>query len=365
MAESTEGRVRTRLRGALVGRVPFRPCLDQRLDSGRGPRPGGLSAPVGPPRPTRLGSAGIAVAPRDRRAVSPPIGFGRFDAGCSPSPRPEAFDTAVQARWLDVCAAMATLSPLERTALVMTAVEGATYEEAGVVLGTRSRGPSRGGQSRPNEVGGRLMEALAVNRILEGLGRGGESGAPVRPRRRRRVVRAKRGLSSGMLAGAKLLWLPRSWSAPCCSAGLDDDPGVGSNLTAIAAPKKNERQSDARSRHRRRHPLVTPTPTPLATPTPRSPTLGPCHPSDLEARITQWEGRGPPYRPRRPGQCRLVWICILRDDGETTARGWLAARSSSTVRPRTVGLPHPTPGVACDEPRPRPGTTRPDTRRCR
>ena len=65
----------------------------------------------------------------------------------SPSPRPEAFDTAVQARWLDVCAAMATLSPLERSALVMTAVEGATYEEAGVVLGA-SAGALRAAVSR-------------------------------------------------------------------------------------------------------------------------------------------------------------------------------------------------------------------------
>jgi RNA polymerase sigma-70 factor (ECF subfamily) len=45
-------------------------------------------------------------------------------------------DPALRARWLDVSAAMADLSPLERTALVMTAVEGATYEEAGRVLGT-------------------------------------------------------------------------------------------------------------------------------------------------------------------------------------------------------------------------------------
>jgi DNA-directed RNA polymerase specialized sigma24 family protein len=45
-------------------------------------------------------------------------------------------DPALRARWLDVSAAMADLSSLERTALVMTAVEGATYEEAGRVLGT-------------------------------------------------------------------------------------------------------------------------------------------------------------------------------------------------------------------------------------
>jgi RNA polymerase sigma-70 factor (ECF subfamily) len=45
-------------------------------------------------------------------------------------------DPALRARWLDVSAAMSDLSPLERTALVMTAVEGATYEEAGRALGT-------------------------------------------------------------------------------------------------------------------------------------------------------------------------------------------------------------------------------------
>lgn len=53
-----------------------------------------------------------------------------------PVSQPATLDTAVHVRWLDVCAAMAELSPLERTALVMTAVEGATYEEAGRVLGT-------------------------------------------------------------------------------------------------------------------------------------------------------------------------------------------------------------------------------------
>jgi RNA polymerase sigma factor, sigma-70 family len=45
-------------------------------------------------------------------------------------------DPALRARWLDVCVAMSDLSPLERTALVMTAVQGATYDEAGRVLGT-------------------------------------------------------------------------------------------------------------------------------------------------------------------------------------------------------------------------------------
>jgi DNA-directed RNA polymerase specialized sigma subunit, sigma24 homolog len=49
---------------------------------------------------------------------------------------PATLDASFHARWLDVCAAMAELSSLERTALVMTAVEGASYEEAAKVLGT-------------------------------------------------------------------------------------------------------------------------------------------------------------------------------------------------------------------------------------
>ena len=53
-----------------------------------------------------------------------------------PTAQPATLDANVHARWLDVCAAMAALSSLERTALVMTAVEGASYEEAGLVLGT-------------------------------------------------------------------------------------------------------------------------------------------------------------------------------------------------------------------------------------
>lgn len=53
-----------------------------------------------------------------------------------PTTQPASLDPALRVHWLDVSAAMAALSPLERTALVMTAVEGASYEEAGLVLGT-------------------------------------------------------------------------------------------------------------------------------------------------------------------------------------------------------------------------------------
>ena len=60
---------------------------------------------------------------------------------------PATLDQGLQARWLDVCAAMAHLSTLERTALVMTALEGASYDEAAAVLGT-SAGALRAAVSR-------------------------------------------------------------------------------------------------------------------------------------------------------------------------------------------------------------------------
>jgi RNA polymerase sigma-70 factor (ECF subfamily) len=62
------------------------------------------------------------------------------------STSPEA-DESIRARWLDVRAAMVSLSPLERTALVMTALEGLTYDEAAAVLGT-SAGALRAAVSR-------------------------------------------------------------------------------------------------------------------------------------------------------------------------------------------------------------------------
>jgi RNA polymerase sigma-70 factor (ECF subfamily) len=62
--------------------------------------------------------------------------FRKFRRRLLSSPQPAALDAAVQARWLDVRAAMGDLSSLERSALVMTAIEGATYEEAAGVLGT-------------------------------------------------------------------------------------------------------------------------------------------------------------------------------------------------------------------------------------
>ena len=60
---------------------------------------------------------------------------------------PATLESAIADRWLDVRDAMATLAPLERSALVLTAVDGHTYEEAAVLLGTTA-GALRAAASR-------------------------------------------------------------------------------------------------------------------------------------------------------------------------------------------------------------------------
>ena len=61
-----------------------------------------------------------------------------------------SLDPAVHDRWLDVSAALGRLSPLERTALVMTALEGASYDEAAAALDTTA-GALRAAVSRARE----------------------------------------------------------------------------------------------------------------------------------------------------------------------------------------------------------------------
>jgi RNA polymerase sigma-70 factor, ECF subfamily len=63
------------------------------------------------------------------------------------SPRSADVDEATVARWLDARDAMAALSPLERTAIVMTAVEGWTFAEAADILQT-TEGALRAAVSR-------------------------------------------------------------------------------------------------------------------------------------------------------------------------------------------------------------------------
>ena len=60
----------------------------------------------------------------------------RTITGGTHEPATGLHDELARARWLDVRSAMDVLSPLERTALVMTALEGFTYDETATVLGT-------------------------------------------------------------------------------------------------------------------------------------------------------------------------------------------------------------------------------------
>ncbi len=64
--------------------------------------------------------------------------------------RSEWNDESVMARWLDVQRAMGTLSPLERSALVLTAIEGLSYADAALILST-SAGALRAAVSRARD----------------------------------------------------------------------------------------------------------------------------------------------------------------------------------------------------------------------
>lgn len=71
------------------------------------------------------------------------------------SPPPATLDEATAVRWLDVRAAMSALSPLERSALVLTTLEGRDSTEAAAVLQT-SPGAVRAAVSRAREKLGAL-----------------------------------------------------------------------------------------------------------------------------------------------------------------------------------------------------------------
>jgi len=66
------------------------------------------------------------------------------------APTPTTLVEVERDRWLDVQGAMASLSPLERTALVLTAVEGVSYTDAAAMLGT-SAGALRAAVSRARD----------------------------------------------------------------------------------------------------------------------------------------------------------------------------------------------------------------------
>jgi RNA polymerase sigma-70 factor (ECF subfamily) len=60
--------------------------------------------------------------------------FRRLQRRVLGTPSATSLDETVMGRWLDVQAAMSRLSPLERTALVLTAIEGHSYADSAEVL---------------------------------------------------------------------------------------------------------------------------------------------------------------------------------------------------------------------------------------
>ena len=63
---------------------------------------------------------------------------------------PAPADEAIRAQWIDVRQALGTLTPIERTALLLTAVEGWSYKEVADVLQT-TEGALRAAVSRARD----------------------------------------------------------------------------------------------------------------------------------------------------------------------------------------------------------------------
>jgi hypothetical protein len=110
------------------------------------------------------------------------------------------------------------------------------------------------------------METSRVDRILEDWAAVAAQAQPPAVPPRRIVVRS--GLSSGMLTGTTLV-VATLLVAAVLFGRLAPDPGGGVGSDPSASPTA----------------LATPEPTPTPVPT-----LGPCAPTDLQGRITLWEG---------------------------------------------------------------------------
>lgn len=162
------------------------------------------------------------------------------------------------------------------------------------------------------------MDPSRADRILEEWAAvAGEARRPAAPRR----VAVRSGLSSGTLAGASLvvaalaiavLWL----------GGRGPNGSIGSD----------------------RSPSPQPTATPLVTQTP-VPTMGPCDPANLAARITLWEGAAGhriahlELRNAGPGPCTIATMArpqLVDSQGVLIDGSSPAASPSITLAPGDV-----------------------------
>ncbi|HUP54030.1 MAG TPA: DUF4232 domain-containing protein [Methylomirabilota bacterium] len=140
------------------------------------------------------------------------------------------------------------------------------------------------------------MDKPRVDRILDDWAAvASQARRPVAPPRR---VVIRSGLSTGTLVGASIAVVALLIGVMVFGRP-GDDPAIGGALSASQSASATVEPTPTPSAT----PTVSPTPTPLATPTPSPtpsptpkvtptpvPAAGPCDPSDLVARITEWEG---------------------------------------------------------------------------
>lgn len=101
------------------------------------------------------------TAPRDGSLPRPARRLGR------PS-TPMLTDESARDRWLDVSAALGLLIRTERTAIVLVALNGVSYDDAAGLLDD-PRGTASRREPCPREAGAGLMERSRADRILEEL----------------------------------------------------------------------------------------------------------------------------------------------------------------------------------------------------
>lgn len=150
-------------------------------------------------------------------------------------PKSATVDEAVWDRWLDVQTAMASLSPLERTALVMTAIEAVSYADAADLLGTSAGALAGGRQPRPRQAGGGVMERSRADRILADWDTVARQAIRPPLPRRTVVTTALPGPTIAGIAGIAVVIVAIAAAGVWLGLPRGDSPGVGVSASPTGA----------------------------------------------------------------------------------------------------------------------------------
>ena len=134
-------------------------CMDKRLVGRGGPRAGGLSPALGSTDQHRLVGVGVALAAgydTPQRDGSLPAATKGARGPTPQSRSPQGLTHRIE--WLDLRSSFKALSALERTALMLTALEDLGAAEAGEILGIGANARSVRGKSRTQEAEGTTMK---------------------------------------------------------------------------------------------------------------------------------------------------------------------------------------------------------------